>query len=434
MTIFDAYCLHSAYIFICKQANGCFLREFHMPEIKLTKKVVEGLPCPESGQTIYWDTVLPGFGIRLTSKSKSYVCQRRVNRRTVRSTIGRADQISTEKARKLAQDHLYRMIQGEDINRAKKGAVCEGVTLGQAWKDFLETRDLKDSTLRDYQWMMTKVFHDWKKKPVVEITRDMVQRRHRLLGEKRGAAQANRAMRFLRSLLNFSAGRYENRDGKPLLSDNPVKILSQTRAWIRLDRRQTLIKSHQLKGWYETVEECPSETIRDFLLFVLFTGLRKGEAQRLKWENIDFKAKTLTIPDTKNRKPLDLPLSTYLYKLLKRRRDADPERIYVFPGKSKAGHLSEPKKVIAEIAKKSDVSFCIHDLRRTFITTAESLDIPAYAVKMLVNHSTGSDVTAGYIIPDAERLRKPMQKITDRLLKLCKGEAGQIIVMPGAGG
>jgi len=127
-------------------------------------------------------------------------------------------------------------------------------------------------------------------------------------------------------------------------------------------------------------------------------------------------------------------LSTYLYKLLKRRRDADPERIYVFPGKSKAGHLSEPKKVIAEIAKKSDVSFCIHDLRRTFITTAESLDIPAYAVKMLVNHSTGSDVTAGYIIPDAERLRKPMQKITDRLLKLCKGEAGQIIVMPGAGG
>jgi hypothetical protein len=34
----------------------------------------------------------------------------------------------------------------------------------------------------------------------------------------------------------------------------------------------------------------------------------------------------------------------------------------------------------------------------------------------LLNHSTGSDVTAGYIIADVERLRAPMQKITDYLL------------------
>jgi len=266
-----------------------------MPKIKLTKTAIKGLPSPESGQTIYWDKTLTGFGIRLTPNSKSYVCQHRVNRRTVRSTIGRADQITPEQARKLAQDQLFRMVKGEDINQSKRGAACEGVTLDQAWSDFLETRDLKDSTLRDYQWMMKKVFHDWKKKPVVDITRDMVQRRHKILGEKRGAAQANRAMRFLRSLLNFSAGRYENRDNKPLLTDNPVKILSQTKAWFRVTRRQTIIKPHQLNPWFDVVQECPRETIRDFLLFVLFTGARKGEAQRLKWENIDFSAKTMTM-------------------------------------------------------------------------------------------------------------------------------------------
>jgi integrase len=281
--------------------------------------------------------------------------------------------------------------------------------------------------------MMKKVFHDWKKKQIVDITRDMVQRRHRQLGEKRGPAQANRAMRFLRSLLNFSAGRYENRDNKPLLTDNPVKVLSQTKAWFRVDRRQTIVKPHQINPWFEAVQECPSETIRDFLLFVLFTGTRKGEAQRLKWENIDFNAKTITIPETKNRKPLDLPLSMFLFKLLKRRHKENPEGIYVFPGKSKAGHLTEPKKVIAEIAKNSGVSFCIHDLRRTFITTAESLDIPIYSVKLLVNHSAGADVTAGYVISDPERLRKPMQKIADRLLKLCEGKQGKIIPLPGAG-
>ena len=59
----------------------------------------------------------------------------------------------------------------------------------------------------------------------------------------------------------------------------------------------------------------------------------------------------------------------------------------------------------------------VHDLRRTFITTAESLDIPAYALKRLLNHKMNHDVTAGYIIMDVDRLRKPMQKITDYLLK-----------------
>ncbi len=59
-------------------------------------------------------------------------------------------------------------------------------------------------------------------------------------------------------------------------------------------------------------------------------------------------------------------------------------------------------------------------MRRTFITIAESLDIPAYALKRLMNHKMSNDVTAGYIIVDVERLRKPMQLITDYILK-CMG-------------
>lgn len=59
-------------------------------------------------------------------------------------------------------------------------------------------------------------------------------------------------------------------------------------------------------------------------------------------------------------------------------------------------------------------------LRRTFITIAESLDIPVYALKRLLNHKMTQDVTAGYIIMDVERLRKPMQQITDCLLKVAQ--------------
>ena len=57
-------------------------------------------------------------------------------------------------------------------------------------------------------------------------------------------------------------------------------------------------------------------------------------------------------------------------------------------------------------------------LRRTFITIAESLDIPYYALKRLLNHSQANDVTAGYIINDVERLREPMDKISNKIQEL----------------
>ena len=60
----------------------------------------------------------------------------------------------------------------------------------------------------------------------------------------------------------------------------------------------------------------------------------------------------------------------------------------------------------------------MHNLRRTFITVAEETDMSVYALKALVNHSLCRDVTAGYIQFGPERLREPMQRVTDRLKQL----------------
>ncbi len=75
----------------------------------------------------------------------------------------------------------------------------------------------------------------------------------------------------------------------------------------------------------------------------------------------------------------------------------------------------EPRKAMLKVAELAGVTFTVHDLRRTFATTAESLDLPAYALKRLLNHKMTHDVTAGYIMHDVERLRKPMQRISDYL-------------------
>lgn len=60
----------------------------------------------------------------------------------------------------------------------------------------------------------------------------------------------------------------------------------------------------------------------------------------------------------------------------------------------------------------------IHDLRRNFLTAAERLDVPHYALRKLANHVSASDVTAGYLVVDVERLRGFMDKISQHFLCL----------------
>jgi integrase len=108
-------------------------------------------------------------------------------------------------------------------------------------------------------------------------------------------------------------------------------------------------------------------------------------------------------------------MSDYLCELFTRRKAAAVSE-YVFADTA-GRRISNFRYAQAAVTKGSEVTFCIHDLRRTFATIAESLDIPAYALKRLLNHANGADVTAGYIVANVERLRDPMQKITDYVLK-----------------
>ena len=109
---------------------------------------------------------------------------------------------------------------------------------------------------------------------------------------------------------------------------------------------------------------------------VLFTGMRRGELQRLQWENIDFEERKLHLPTTKNGDPLTLPLSDFLLKRLIERKPSAGASPWLFPGNGPSGHLVESKKFSQRLAATSGVSFTLHGLSRTYFTIAESLDIP----------------------------------------------------------
>ena len=105
---------------------------------------------------------------------------------------------------------------------------------------------------------------------------------------------------------------------------------------------------------------------------------------------------------------------------------------YVFPGEGKTGYIVEPKRAIDAVTAATGITFSCHDCRRTFATLAESLDLSGYTVKALLNHKQAdNDVTGGYIILNVDRLRGPMQKITDALQERIKTQHGQVIQIKG---
>jgi hypothetical protein len=78
---------------------------------------------------------------------------------------------------------------------------------------------------------MNNIYPDWQKQPITGITRDAVERRHKKVGE----AYANLGARTSRSVLNYASAKYETGKGLSIPPENPVKRISQTRSWFKVD-------------------------------------------------------------------------------------------------------------------------------------------------------------------------------------------------------
>ncbi len=396
--------------------------------MKFTKKKVDDLMPPATGKDIYFADEPMGLGMAVyASGIKSFIFQGRVagTHKKRRITLGRYGTITLKTAEELAVSWADRLAKGDDPLIIEQKRKARGVTLEDAINEYVSARKtkLKPGTIADIQKVMGGGLSDWYKKPVTEITREMVTRRHKKLGLK-SPAQANLCFRYLRAVLNYASNIHADEKGKELLNSNPVKILSVTRSWHRIGRRTRHLRNHEIKryikaviGLAEVPERDPGtgkinpklkqgDVARDFYLLLLLTGLRRSEALGLNWRDIDFEAKTLTIIDTKNRENHTLPLSDYLLDMLKARYEKRTG------GKVLDG-FSNFRYAEDRIFKQTGIKLSPHDLRRSFATAAESLDISAYAVKALLNHKQSEDITRGYIQMSPERLMAPMQKITD---------------------
>jgi integrase len=396
------------------------LFEVHdMPRIKLTARALDKLtaPDPSGRQVLYWDSALKGLGVLVSGKTnaKTFV-QRDVNGRSRRVTIGPVNVLSVEDARKQAEIVLADFYKGIDPKAGRRGVP----TLRQTLDAYLTARgdNLRPLTHHTYRQSVERYLTAWLDWPLNNITPELVEQRHRSIQSEviergnKGNHSANYAMTVLRTLWNFATERTPN------LPANPMNRLKRARFPEPPSTRR--VKAEDLPAFYAAVNELPNPIHRHYLLLLLFTGLRRTEAASLRWESIDFHSRVIRLPAsvTKAKRPLDLPMSDVVHDVLVAHRAIGQDK-FVFPSASACGYFVEPQYPLDQVAMKTGIRLSAHDLRRNYVTVAESSEISFAAVKGLVNHSLGSGMTERYIGMDIERLRVAAQCVADKLKALC---------------
>ncbi len=396
-----------------------------MPTEKITKSRVDNLTAPASGQLFLRDTELKGFAVRVTAGGvKSFIVEKRIAGRSRRYTLAKYPELTVEQARKEAQQHLGRIALGEDPAQSKRQQ--HGIiSLEVAFKDYLAARrSLKEKTVYSYQWIFDTYFADWHRRSIRDIRKQDIIQRHQKLGKERGETSANIAMKILSAVFNFCIEHYEGQDGESLIARNPVETLKRNRAWFPSNRRQSLVDASQLPCLGDQINELISNAdpllsqMGVYFKLLLFTGLRRNEAAHLQAKDINIANRRLTSRVTKNGKPLVLPIPSALLSDLEKLSSGLTPDDYIFQWPTRGGFTSAVYRQKRDIKVRTGLDFSLHDLRRTFITTAESLDISMLAIKRLVNHSS-NDVTDGYVIFDVERLRAPMERIAHTIATRC---------------
>ncbi len=362
------------------------------------------------------DSSQSGFQIKIPPSGKAvYQVEARLGGtgKVKKFKIGNVQDVSLGDARARATDALDKIRSGIDPLSVKRAQLHEGKTLRQLIELYFESRHLKERTKRDYKIIADRRFARWINTRVTNITKHEV--RDWYAQGRNVPTQTEQAYKFLNSLMVFAMG-------LEIISQNPCSLVTNAGMRFSIRARTSHIEvNNDIGKFCKALTDLrfyrDSEKVaRDIIVLILTTGLRSVEARTLRWSDIDFERKVIKIADTKNGRPHTVPMVPLTYSMLRYREENKEGSRYVFRmrGETKTGHIIDFQKTLSAICKKAEVSNVTpHDLRRTFATVLNSLNVGYADVKQLLNHKA-QDITAGiYIQPDIEKLRSILGSVVN---------------------
>ncbi len=450
-----------------------------MDRVKLTQGRIAGLTCPPGkDQAFLRDTEVPKLAVRVTAAgAKTYVFESKLAGKTVRTAIGDVNlwPISSKDpdhpgAREEARRLSALVDQGIDPRRAKLEVLAENderfrqeeckrievsrtqITVGDAWSAYVEARQRSGKwgarNLLDHQNLASPGGVPAKRgkrktKPGVlaslmplhlsEITPATM---HAWLEQETVSRPAQTRLGYghFRTFLSWCEGRQEYKDiaAQDACTHSDVK----DKLPAKRSKKDVLLRE-QLSVWFAAVRQISNPTISAYLQVLLLLGCRREELTPLKWSDIDFAWKSITIKDKVEGLRV-VPLTPYVENLLRtlKIRNETPPRVrklrakkatelewapspWVFASPRAAeGYLQEPRYQHSRALVVAGIEgLTLHGLRRSFKSLTEWIECPVGVVAQIMGHKPSATAEKHYTVRPLDMLRMWHEKIEEWVLE-----------------
>lgn len=423
--------------------------------IDLTVGAIERLTCPEGKQQAFLrDAKAPGLRVRVTANgAKSFVFEAKLNRQTIRRTIGDVRAWKIDAARAEAFRLRVTLDGGNDpreLARQEKETKAEAValatkgqvTVSEAWAVYMQARKPKwgDRHYADHVKLSKEggkpaargtrgrgetlpgPLYPLMALRLVDLTPTAIEAWAAQQGQER-QTYGRLAWRCLKAFMTWCT---EESEYKALVQADAAKTRKSREAFGKAGKKKDVLLKEQLPAWFAAVVALPSPTLAAYLQTLLLIGSRRGELLVLEWTDIDERWRGITIRD-KVEGERQIPLTPYVWQLL----SALPRvNRYVFasPVKEKA-HLSDPNGGMADACAAANLEgLTLHGLRRSFKSLTEWLEIPAGVVAQIMGHKPSATAEKHYTVRPLDLLRVHHERIETWIL----AQAGVHFVAPKA--
>lgn len=409
--------------------------------VTITKRTVDALAMPATGEAWLWDDRLTGFGVRARNGSKTYLLQyRNAAGRSRKFTIGKHGVITPAEASEIARELLARIRLGADPaeerqDRRQSLTVTELATLYLADGPASRPDKKPSSWARDRSAINRHILPLLGRKDARTLTKADIERwqadvamgktaadvktgfRGRAIVEG-GKGAAARALATLSSMLAWATDR-------GILKGNPARGVLTFKG----EKRERFLSIDEVARLGQALaamvaERALNPRAADAIRLLLLTGCRKSEILTLRWAHVSTESRRITLPDSKTgARIVTLPDAAINLLATIPKEIGSP---YVFPAHRGAGHLTLPYKDWQRVAKRAGLEGVrIHDLRHSFASAAVAGGASLYLTAKLLGHKQ-SRTTERYAHFADDPIRAAANAVADLLnAALCNRNPGQ---------
>ena len=313
-----------------------------------------------------------------------------------RATVKKQDaetpgEMTALEASKIRADRM----RGRDLPNRNRREVEEAAkagrwTFNRLWKEYktgqpgMKRSATDESNFKNY---LSPPFGDKEPREVAPLD---VDRLRLSLSKKKAPGTVKNVLELLRRLSNFAENKrlcapLPFRVSMPKVNNLKTENLNAE----QIARLLAVLRGERLDDDPPDADPSVDPDARDVVYMALFTGMRRGEIFRLKWDDIDFRRGFITLKETKGGTDTAIPLSDPAREVIEGRiRTESP---YVFPGRF-GGKRTDIKRALEKIRKRAKLPEGfrpLHGLRHVFAShLASSGEVDLYTLQRLLTHKS----------------------------------------------